>query len=141
MSNNNFVSHAKEMKTEFNKRIEKALSEIGMTGESFAKIRITEAGAIDTGRLRNSITWAIAGKKAHISSYKPNTKGEAGGTYDGEAPESKDPAVYIATNVVYAPGIETGSHRKKGAVHFLQDAAYNHSKDYQDILTENFKNF
>ena len=117
----------------------RGLTAIGMTAEGHAKKKITQAKAVDTGRLRNSITFAVSGESANISSYSGD-HGEEGGTYSGTAPNDKDKAVYIGTGVEYAIGIETGSHRKAGGVHFLQDAASNHSDEYKKLMEDSMKN-
>ena len=117
----------------------RGLTAIGMTAEGHAKKKITQAKAVDTGRLRNSITFAVSGESANISSYSGD-HGEEGGTYSGTAPNDKEKAVYIGTGVKYAAGIETGSHRKAGAVHFLQDAAANHSDEYKRLMEDSMKN-
>ena len=117
----------------------RGLTAIGMTAEGHAKKKITQAKAVDTGRLRNSITFAVSGESANISSYSGD-HGEEGGTYSGTAPNDKDKAVYIGTGVEYAIGIETGSHRKAGGVHFLQDAASNHSDEYKRLMEDSMKN-
>ena len=117
----------------------RGLTAIGMTAEGHAKKKITQAKAVDTGRLRNSITFAVSGESANISSYSGD-HGEEGGTYSGTAPNDKEKAVYIGTGVEYAIGIETGSHRKAGGVHFLQDAASNHSGEYKRLMEDSMKN-
>ena len=117
----------------------RGLTAIGMTAEGHAKKKITQAKAVDTGRLRNSITFAVSGESANISSYSGD-HGEEGGTYSGTAPNDKEKAVYIGTGVKYAIGIETGSHRKAGGVHFLQDAASNHSDEYKRLMEDSMKN-
>lgn len=117
----------------------RGLTAIGMTAEAHAKEKITQAKAVDTGRLRNSITFAVSGEPANISAYSGD-HGEEGGTYSGTAPNDKDKAVYIGTGVEYAAGIETGSHRKAGGVHFLQDAAANHSDEYKRLMEDSMKN-
>ena len=117
----------------------RGLTAIGMTAEGHAKKKITQAKAVDTGRLRNSITFAVSGESANISSYSGD-HGEEGGTYSGTAPNDKEKAVYIGTGVSYAVGIETGSHRKAGGVHFLQDAASNHSDEYKRLIEDSMKN-
>ena len=117
----------------------RGLTAIGMTAEGHAKKKITQAKAVDTGRLRNSITFAVSGESANISSYSGD-HGEEGGTYSGTAPNDKEKAVYIGTGVKYAAGIETGSHRKAGGVHFLQDAAANHSDEYKNLMEDSMKN-
>lgn len=65
--------------------------------------------AVVTGRLRNSITHAT-----QLNS------------------------VYIGTNVKYAEGIETGSHRKAGGLHFLQKAVQNHTSEYKELAKQSF---
>ena len=117
----------------------RGLTAIGMTAEEHAKKKITQAKAVDTGRLRNSITFAVSGEPANISSYSGD-HGEEGGTYSGTAPNDKDKSVYIGTGVEYAIGIETGSHRKAGGVHFLQDAAANHTDEYKRLMEDSMKN-
>ena len=117
----------------------RGLEAIGLTAEGYAKKKITQAKAVDRGRLRNSITFAVSGESANISSYSGD-HGEEGGTYSGAAPNDKDKAVYVGTGVEYAAGIETGSHRKAGGVHFLQDAAANHTDEYKKIMEDAMKN-
>ena len=140
-----YKDNTDEVLSKMEKAIERGLEAIGMTAEGHAKKVLTKAvytGDKDyplTGRLRNSITYAVSGKKAAIQSYSGD-HGEEGGTYDGTAPDDKEKAVYLGTNVVYAAGIETGSHRKAGAVHFLQDAAANHSDEYKKLMEDSMKN-
>lgn len=115
---------------------------IGLAAERHAKKKITEAKAVDTGRLRNSITYALAGEETHIKSYKADKGGKDRETYtyDGTADGKKGSGVYIGTNVEYAPGIELGTHRSAGAVHFLQDAVANHSDEYKKLMEDSMKN-
>ena len=61
-------------------------------------------------------------------------------TYEGTAEGKKGSGVYIGTNVEYAPGIELGTHRSAGAVHFLQDAAANHTDEYKRLMEDSMKN-
>ena len=120
----------------------RGLEAIGLTAEGHAKKKITEAKAVDTGRLRNSITYALAGEEAHVKSYKANKGGKDRETYtyDGTADGKKGSGVYIGTNVEYAPGIELGTHRSAGAVHFLQDAVANHTDEYKKLMEDSMKN-
>ncbi len=115
---------------------------IGLAAERHAKKKITQAGAVDTGRLRNSITYALAGEETHVKSYKANKGGKDRETYtyDGTADGKKGSGVYIGTNVEYAPGIELGTHRSAGAVHFIQDAVANHTDEYKRIMEDSMKN-
>ena len=120
----------------------RGLEAIGLTAEGHAKKKITQAGAVDTGRLRNSITYALAGEETHIKSYKADKGGKDRETYtyDGTADGKKGSGVYIGTNVEYAPGIELGTHRSAGAVHFLQDAATGHTDEYKKLMEDSMKN-
>ena len=131
------------------KAFERGLKACGMTAEAYAKDTLTDQvysvdeSKIDyvlTGRLRNSITYAIGGKSANIKSYKADKAGYKGGSYSGKAPEEDKPYVAVGTNVKYAIGIEEGTHRKKGAVHFLLKAASEHQEEYQNLIKESMEN-
>ena len=67
---------------------------------------------VDTGRLRNSVTHAVS---------------------------ASEKAVYIGTNVEYAPYVETGTSRAK-AQPFLRPAAADHADVYRAILKRNLQN-
>ena len=114
---------------------------IGMTAEGHAKKKITAAGAVDTGRLRNSITYALAGEETHVKSYKANKGGKDRETYtyDGTAEGKKGSGVYIGTNVEYAVFVENGAQGRT-AVHFLQDAATGHTDQYKKLMEDSMKN-
>ena len=63
---------------------------------------------VDTGRLRNSISHKVI---------------------------DNENAVYIGTNVEYAPYVEYGEYNHTtGKNHFLRDAATNHSEHYKAIM-------
>jgi hypothetical protein len=114
---------------------------IGMTAEGHAKKKITAAGAVDTGRLRNSITYALAGEETHVKSYKANKGGKDRETYtyDGTAEGKKGSGVYIGTNVEYAVFVENGAQGRT-PVHFLQDAATGHTDQYKKLMEDSMKN-
>ena len=137
--NYTYKDNTKEVLSALERAKVRGLTAIGMSAEGHAKKKITQAKAVDTGRLRNSITFAVSGESANISSYSGD-HGEEGGTYSGTAPNDKDKSVYIGTGVEYAIGIETGSHRKAGGVHFLQDAAANHTDEYKRLMEDSMKN-
>ena len=69
-----------------------------------------KATPVDTGRLRNSISHSV----------------------DGEA-------VYIGSNVEYAPYVELGTSRAK-AHHMLQKAATGHTDEYKRLAKDAFEN-
>lgn len=107
-----FTSHKKEIQSQLNDALDRAMMTVGMMGESEAKRNLTKNKSVDTGLLRNSITYARGGKPANISGYSAD-RGEGSGSYSGSAPsDSKDQCtVYIGTNVEYAPYVELGTSR------------------------------
>ena len=117
---------------------------IGLAAEGHAKKKITAEGAVDTGRLRNSITYALAGEETHVKQYRGYKKGQGEQkrgvyNYEGVAPGKKGDGVYIGTNVEYAIFVENGARGRK-AVHFLQDAATGHTAEYKKLMEESMKN-
>ena len=127
--------NTEEVLSAMEKAVERGLEAIGMTAEGYAKKNET---AVDTGLLRNSITYAVSGKSANTKAYKSDD-GSKSGTYEGQAPEEKDKAVYIGTNVEYAPYIELGANGRQG-LHFLQRAASEHAAEYQKLMAESMEN-
>lgn len=119
-----FTSHIDAFYDEFDPAVRKALEEIGIEAEAHAKEIITEKGAVDTGRLRNSVTWAVGGEK-------PNASG-----YSGIAPKKDEPCVYIGTNVHYAPYIEFGTS-KMPERSFIREAIEENKDEYQKIVENN----
>ena len=95
-----YKDNTDEVLTALEKAIENGLTAIGMTAEGHAKRKITDYPAVDTGRLRNSITFALSGEKANTPTYTDSEKGVY--NYSGTAPDDKEKAVYIGTNVEYA---------------------------------------
>lgn len=116
-------------------QIEMALIAIGAKMESNAKALYVP---VDTGRLKNSITYAMAGGPAQISSYGADTgSGDDGeqGQYSGTAPSDpggKVRSVYVGTNVEYAEIVEEGTSGRKGR-HYLRDAVNNHIEEYKSL--------
>lgn len=126
------------------KAINDGLTAIGMTAEGHAKRKITSYPAVDTGRLRNSITFALAGGKAHVETYKAYKRAEGEKkrktyTYVGTAPDDKEKAVYIGSNVEYAPYVELGTSKMPPRP-FLKPAATEHADEYKRIFKESLEN-
>lgn len=112
----------------------RALTRIGMKAEGYAK----PLCPVDTGLLRNSITYALSGQPAAISSYKAE-KGDGSGTYSGIAPNDAEKAVYIGSNVQYAPAVELGA-LGRDAQPFLKPAIADHLQTYRNIVEDELKN-
>ena len=124
---------------QFEACLKRALTAIGQQAESYAKQRINEADAIDTGRLINSVTWGTA-ERAGSFDYSDNE----GNHFADTIGLAEEDAVYIGTNVEYAPYIEMGFQHTSGktyaGVHFLKDAAGNHTEEYKQILKQSMEN-
>ena len=96
------TSNKDEVLTAFRKQVALGLEAIGSTAEGYAK----DDCPVDTGRLRNSIAYAVEEKE-----------------------------VQIGTNVEYAPTVEYRDiEHKNGKAHFLRDAATTHGDQYQEIM-------
>lgn len=124
--------------------IERALEAMGMQAEAYAKAACT---AVDTGLLRNSITYAIAGKPAAIGTYtadKPKPGKPSSGAYSGSAPYEEN-TVFIGTNVEYAPYVEWGHALPAGGsvagVHFLQQGVMGHLSELAELAEQALKGF
>ena len=111
------------------RQIEMALIAIGAKMESHAK---ADYVPVDTGRLKNSITFALAGGPAQISSYGPDGGGgddKQSKPYSGTAPADpggKVRSVYVGSNVEYAEVVEVGTSGRVGK-HYLRQAVNNHT--------------
>jgi hypothetical protein len=116
-------------------QIEMALIAIGAKMESHAK---ADYVPVDTGRLKNSITFALAGGPAQISSYGPDSGGgddEQSKPYSGTAPADpggKVRSVYVGSNVEYAEIVEEGTSGRRGK-HYLRNAVNNHIEEYKNL--------
>lgn len=135
--------------------IEIALEAVGLQAEGYAK----KLCPTDTGLLKNSITHAVSGKPAAMSSYHATYGGNrytsgknagkritassenAGavgyGSYSGNAPSEGNgrKSVYIGTNVEYAAYVERGTSRQDPQP-FLEPAVMGHTSTYRRIFEE-----
>lgn len=103
------TSHLPEFKEDLSRRIPVILEALGLEAEGNAVDEITRLGAVDTGRLRGSISHA----------------------HDEEA-------AYVGTNVEYAPYVELGTS-KMAPRPFLRNAVSNYTDDYKRIVEEGLR--
>ena len=134
-----FKDNSEEYKDLLNQAIRRGLRTIGMRAETHAK----ETCPVDTGYARNSITYALSGEPAAISSYEAD-RGKGGkphktGKYSGTMGNTEDKYVVIGSNVEYFPFIEEGARGRK-ARHTLRKAATDHKDEYKQLLTDSIKN-
>lgn len=104
---------------------------------------------VDTGLLRNSITFAIGGEEPNKTAYKSNDTDKNGkqievkeGTYTGIAVKDRDGevTVYVGTNVEYAPYQELGApgiNLKERP--FLRPAFENNENEMEQIIKTAFR--
>ena len=134
-----FKDNSKEYKELLAKAIRRGLRAIGMTAETYAK----ETCPVDTGYAHNSITHALAGESAAISSYEAdrgkNGKPPRTGKYSGTMGDTEDKYVVIGSNVEYFPFIEEGA-RGREARHTLRKAATDRKDEYKQLLTDSIEN-
>ncbi len=90
--------------------VERILTEIGLHLEGEAKIELENVPTrVDTGLLRNSITYAVDGHTPAITEYHAS-EGSGSGRYFGSVPaEDHGGAVYVGTNVEYAIYVHEGT--------------------------------
>lgn len=114
------TSNKDEILEALGEQLGQAMIAIGMAAESNAKQEITKAvydtpesksGYIRTGRLRNSIAYGV---------------------------DTSEPAVYIGSNVEYAPYVELGTSKMR-ARPFLKPAVENYAEEYKDLLEQAMK--
>ena len=136
-----FKDNSKEYKDLLNQAIRRGLRTIGMRAETHAKSKSN--CPVDTGYARNSITYALSGEPANISTYQADRgKGDKPpqtGEYRGTLGKIDDNYVVIGSNVEYFPYIEEGSRGRK-AYHTLRNAATEHKDEYKQLLTDSIKN-
>lgn len=144
--------HMDEIIAECNRRAKAALQLCGAQCERNAKINLEHSPRrIDTGLLRNSITYAMAGGSANIASYSGDNPSRyrmddtiPSGSYSGEMPVAvtdtgtTDQAVYVGTNVEYAPYVHEGTQRM-APNRFLRNAMSEHIPEYKAIIEKVLK--
>jgi HK97 gp10 family phage protein len=114
------TSNKDEILEALGEQLGQAMIAIGMAAESNAKQEITKvvydtpeskSGYVRTGRLRNSISYGV---------------------------DTDEPAVYIGSNVEYAPYVELGTSKMR-ARPFLKPAVENYAGEYKDLLEQAMK--
>lgn len=137
MSDVHIDDHSDEYMKAVDEALEAAMEAIGIHIEGEAKEELENSPRrIDTGLLRNSITYAVDGEAPAISTYSADSGGESG-SYSGTAPKEKgnDRSVMIGSNVSYAIYVHEGTSRMT-ANRFLKNAVERN----KDQINEYIKN-
>lgn len=147
------ISMDHDNSSEHNRRlaaaVEKALEMAGGVIESAAKEILTANGSVDTGLLRNSITYALGGEYPAAAQYANNAGGtdkagrkidEKQGSYDQPAPADTGSkrTVYVGTNVEYAPYVELGTS-KQSAKPYLRPAVEQNRRKIEKAIEIAFR--
>ena len=146
------TDHSPEALRELEAALEAGLTECGLDAERWAKEKCPVGTPESTGvpgyiggTLRNSIAFAVDGQKPQTETGGSNYKVESGnkrvsGQYKGNAPKEQRQgyrALYIGTNVYYAPYVEMGTSRSKKYPQgrpFIRPALADHIDHYKDVL-------
>ena len=101
-----FIDHSDEAKAKLEKNIGKALTMIGLKWREVVTKEITDMRAVDTGRLRGSMTSKV---------------------------DTANRQVIAGTNVEYAPYVNYGTSRMP-ARPFMENSVINYKDDYKEIV-------
>ena len=130
-----YKDNSKQILSALEKGKRNALTAIGATAETHTKENITADDLIDTGRLRNSITYAT-GDYSGIGTYTDNNKKKYSDAKARNTP--KEDEVAIGTNVEYAAYTELGTQHI-AAHHYLKRAVTEHKDEYKKLAVEAIK--
>lgn len=122
-----------EVLKELEENAERGLKAIGAEASGYA----AKETPVDTGRLRNSITWVTEDEQGGANAF-----GEQKAKPEDYATKAKPEkmTLYVGTNVEYAQYQEYGDyHHTSGKKHFLRDSMSTHTARYKDILEASLK--
>ena len=135
-------SNAAFVLAQSDRQVRAALIAMGTQAEGHAKDELLNVPErVDTGLLRNSITYAISGEEPRIKSYRGDNPSRyrpkapiPEGSYAGQAPSapSHRTAVWIGTNVEYAIYVHDGTVNMT-ANRFIKNAITKNRKEYKEI--------
>ena len=131
--------HTDELMAELEFLEEKALVAVGGEAEGEAKIEIESSPRrVDTGRLRNSITWATLKQASQVESTPDNPDA---GSEDGlKTSQAEEKSVVIGTNVEYAAEVHEGRAKPKlDPNRFLRNAVERNNEKYRTIIDQTLK--
>ena len=124
----------KELLNALEKQVKIALEAVGYQAVSDVT---KDPISVDTGLMKNSITFCLSGEAPKLGSYRAD-RGDGRGSYTGRAPDEHPPALYIGTNVTYAKYIELGTSKMRAKPFFLYKLKANLG-NYKNILIKYLK--
>lgn len=112
------------VQAELTKAIERALESVGMAAQAYATLLCR----VDTGRLRNSITYSTAKTRSGGNNKQSGAKASSGDvTPYGSAANNE---IWLGTNVEYARKVE------QNVKEFIGPALKNHIDEYKRIFEQ-----
>lgn len=158
--------HSPEVLEALRNAVERGLMAIGEKAETYAKDNIEAQGAVDTGRLKNSITYALKGHDGHTLKYTEAMQKAGQQATPQSVSVSDADTVYIGSAVYYAPYIELGTGQyaatgggtpkpswvyqdEFGRWHraypqkprpFLKPTVADHAAEYRELLKQSLEN-
>lgn len=138
------ADNIEQAKQELMARARKALTAVGIQVSSLARVEIQKSPSrIDTGLLRNSITYALDGEGTATGGYsadkasKYSGKMPPSGSYSGTTPKEPEgrQAVYVGTGVKYAIYVHEGTDRM-APNRFLKNAVENNQSEIISIIKQ-----
>ena len=125
-----------EIKAEVVQKLLRGLRAVGAEAVGLA----AEDCPVDTGLLRNSLAYGLAGEQPQTArgghDYSDDSASQKAG-YSGKLPSSKQDelTLYVGSNVEYAPYVELMDYEHtSGKAHFLRDAIQDNLDYFKEIL-------
>lgn len=131
--------HSGDILNALNQNIDKTLEALGLQAAGYAQLELeNDPRRIDTGLLRNSITYAVAGEEPEKHTYHAD-RGDGQGSYHGRMSKADgEKAVYVGTNVEYSPYVHEGHSTPSGGHvapnRFLRNAIDRHKDEYKQMI-------
>lgn len=147
MSDFEIINHSDDVLRVLDDKIDVILQIWGEVAEGHAKKYV----AVDTGRLKNSITYTYSGQSERSYTYtakenyitKNGTKSKSRKKVEytdtiGDLSNDDSRAMYVGTNVEYASDVEEGTSKQK-AQPYLKPAIANHVDEYKKVANKILK--
>lgn len=120
------------------KAIKRALWKVGAEAAKDAAGR----APVDTGLLKNSITFAVGGSAPEVKNYQADKPDKSGVIQTGRYSGTADPGDYVlvGSNLEYAAAQELGTSRGIKPKHFIKDSVANGKAKIKEAVIDSFKN-
>lgn len=104
-----FNDNSDEVLASYREQLDTGLEAVGLSIESWAKDNLTASGTVDTGRLRNSITYTTITRSGQTIRYRTDSQGNVASETQLDVQTTEENKVVVGTAVSYAPYVENGT--------------------------------